>query len=127
MNPVAAALTGWSAQEAVGLYIDAVLRLSHIQTQQPVQGPAQRVLQTGNIVGFEPETVLVTRQGQARLIAGSGAPIRGSNGILQGVVITFRDMSASRGLEDYLRQAQKSRLSGRWLAVSPTISIISWP
>src|SRR5215813_6980432 len=66
MNPVAAALTGWPAQEAVGLHIDTVLRLSHAQTQQPVQGPVHRVLQTGNLVGFEPATVLVTRQGQAR-------------------------------------------------------------
>jgi len=112
MNPVAAALTGWSAQEAVGLHIDAVFRLSHAQTQQPVQGPAHRVLQTGNIVGFEPETVLVTRQGQARPIAGSGAPIRSSNGILQGMVITFRDISESRRLEDHLRQAQKIEAIG---------------
>ena len=112
MNPVAAALTGWPAQEAVGLHIDAVLCLSHAQTQQPVQGPVQRVLQTGNRVDFESATVLVNRQGQARPIAGSGAPIRGSNGILQGVVITFRDMSESRRLEDHLRQAQKIEAIG---------------
>jgi two-component system, cell cycle sensor histidine kinase and response regulator CckA len=112
MNPVAAALTGWPAQEAVGLHIDAVLRLSHAQIQQPVQGPVHRVLQTGDLVGFEPATVLVTRQGQARPIAGSGVPIRGSNGILQGVVIAFRDMSESRRLEDHLRQAQKIEAIG---------------
>jgi signal transduction histidine kinase len=52
-------------------------------------------------------TVLITRQSQMIPIADSGAPIRDSSGILQGVVLVFRDISEQKHLEEVLFRARK--------------------
>jgi PAS domain-containing protein len=47
LNPMAAHLTGWSALEACGQPIEAVLRLCQVQTRQVVEHPVHQVLNAG--------------------------------------------------------------------------------
>jgi two-component system, cell cycle sensor histidine kinase and response regulator CckA len=96
LNPVAERLTGWPAAEAVGRPLDQVFRAVSEETHQPVESPADRVLRAGGVVGLDPHTSLLPRDGTARPIADSGAPIRDRQGRISGVVLVFRDRSAAR-------------------------------
>src|SRR5437763_1264293 len=52
INPVAEALTGWAADQAVGQPLDVVLPLFHERNQQPAESPLDRVLREGTLVGL---------------------------------------------------------------------------
>ncbi len=106
-NRVAEALTGWPQQDAIGRPLDEVFRIVHEQTLQPVDNPVARVLREGIIVGLANHTALITRQNQMIPIADSAAPIRSSGGILQGVVLVFRDITEQKQLEEVLLRARK--------------------
>ena len=112
MNPVAEALTGWRAQEALGYPIDVVLRLLHERTRQRVAPPVAQVLQEKRGVALAQETVLLTRDGREIPITESGAPIRSSDGTLHGAVVVFHNIAEHRRLEEQLRQAQKMEAIG---------------
>jgi len=112
LNPAAAQLTGWPAQEALGQPIATVLRLCHAQTHQAMEGPVHRVLRTGEVVSLVPDTLLVTRHGQEIPVTDRAAPIRGRQGTPQGVVLVLRDLSAYKDLEAQLQQAQKMEAIG---------------
>ena len=107
INPVAAELTGWLGDEALGRPCEEVLRLRNEQTRQPVETPVARVLREGVVVGLANHMVLVCRDGREIAIADSGAPIRDHAGELHGVVVVFRDVSEQRRLEDELLRARK--------------------
>jgi PAS domain S-box-containing protein len=94
LNPVAEALTGWPAGEAVGQPIGSVFRIINADTRQPVANPIMRVLQDGLVVGLANHTLLITRDGKELPIDDSGAPIRSSASELIGAVLVFRDISA---------------------------------
>ncbi|MDP2316856.1 MAG: response regulator [Pseudomonadota bacterium] len=96
MNPIAEAMTGWALQDARGRPLPEVFHIRHEETDEPVESPAERVLRDGVIVGLANHTVVVARDGARRPIADSGAPIRGGNGEILGVVLVFRDMSEER-------------------------------
>ena len=106
-NRVAEGLTGWPQQDALGRPLDEVFRIVHEQTLQPADNPVARVLREGVIVGLANHTALITRQNQMIPIADSGAPIRSSSGILQGVVLVFRDITEQKQLEEVLLRARK--------------------
>jgi two-component system, cell cycle sensor histidine kinase and response regulator CckA len=112
MNSVAAALTGWAAQEVLGRHIDDVFRLIHQQTHQPMDSPVPRVLQEERVVELAPQTALITRHGGEIAIADSSAPIRGREGQLRGVVVIFRDVSAHKQMEEELLRARKMESVG---------------
>ena len=76
LNPVAEALTGWPLQDALGQPCEAVFRLVHARTRQPLESPVAQVLRDGLVVGLAPETVLRTRDGRDLPIADLSAPIR---------------------------------------------------
>src|SRR5262249_18281191 len=76
LNPVAEALTGWSAAEAHGRPLPDVFPIVHEQTHHPVANPVATVLQEGRIIGLANHTVLMARDGRAVPIDDSGAPIR---------------------------------------------------
>lgn len=107
INPVAADLTGWLGDEALGHSFEEVLRLLSEQTRQPVETPVSRVLREGVVVGLANHTVLVRRDGREIAIADSAAPIRDYTGELHGVVMVFRDVSEQQRLEDALFRARK--------------------
>ncbi len=100
MNPVAEVLTGWSLAEARGRPLAEVFHIRHEETDALVESPAERVLRDGVVVGLANHTVLVARDGARRPIADSGAPIRGSDDEIRGVVLVFRDMTEERNTQE---------------------------
>jgi PAS domain S-box-containing protein len=109
INPVAESLTGWSRQEAVGRSLEEVFVIVNEQTRQSADHPVAKVLKEGVIVGLANHTVLIARDGAERPIDDSAAPIRDSQGHIQGVVMVFRDVTERRQMEFEL-QARADRL-----------------
>ncbi len=96
MNPIAIHLTGWDISAAAGQPVDQVFRIVNETTRKVVESPVHRVLQDGVIVGLANHTILLSRDGREIPIDDSGAPVRGANGELCGVVLVFRDITESR-------------------------------
>ncbi|MGE4552081.1 MAG: PAS domain S-box protein [Desulfovibrionaceae bacterium] len=93
LNPVAETLTGWSQAEALGRPMREVFVIINAVTRKAQESPVERVLAEGVVVGLANHTILVARDGDERQIADSGAPIRGGDGSVAGVVMVFRDVT----------------------------------
>ncbi|MFW6146462.1 MAG: ATP-binding protein [Planctomycetota bacterium] len=113
INPVAARLTGWGADDAAGRHLDEVLHLIDPESRQPTPVPIAQVLQQGRTVGLHHQPVLLSRDGQELLIDDSGAPIQDAAGRTVGMVLVFRDVTAEHLMEQKLRQAQKMEAIGQ--------------
>lgn len=107
MNPVAESLTGWKEDEAIGKSLTDVFRILNEHTRQPVDNPAQKALQVGRIVGLANHTLLIARDGREIHIDDSAAPILEENGRVNGVVLTFRDITEKRRAEEAVRQSER--------------------
>jgi PAS domain S-box-containing protein len=104
INAVAERLTGWPEAEARGRPLREVFRIYNEESGLEVPNPVGRVLHTGGIVGLARRTILASRDGTERAIADSGAPIKGDDGSIQGIVLVFRDISAERNAEAKARR-----------------------
>lgn len=96
LNLIAEQLTGWSNEEARGLPLQRVFAIFNEQTRAEVESPVARVLRENQVVGLANHTILRSRDGTERPIEDSGAPIRGANGEISGVVLVFRDATDDR-------------------------------
>jgi PAS domain S-box-containing protein len=108
LNPVAQALTGWSA-EALGQPLEAVFRIVNETTRKTVENPVSQVIRLGAIVGLANHTVLIAKDGTELAIDDSGAPIRDARGRVVGVVLVFRDITQRRGSERALEDADRRK------------------
>jgi PAS domain S-box-containing protein len=116
INLIAGQLTGWSNEEARGLPLVRVFTIFNEQTRAEVESPVARVLRENQVVGLANHTILRSRDGTERPIEDSGAPIRGANGEITGVVMVFRDATADRAARreliesrDALREADRRK------------------
>jgi PAS domain S-box-containing protein len=105
LNPVAEALTGWTAAEAIGRDHTEVFRIVSEETRQPAESPVAKVLRDGVIAGLANHTALIRKDGTEVPIDDSGAPIRDADGNLFGVVLVFRDITERRAEEARLQAA----------------------
>ncbi|HEV7280209.1 MAG TPA: PAS domain S-box protein [Pirellulaceae bacterium] len=96
INGVASELTGWSEEEGLGRSLTEVFRIVHETTHAEVDNPALRALREGRIVALANHTILLSKDGTARSIEDSAAPIRDSSGRVIGAVLVFRDVTAGR-------------------------------
>jgi PAS domain S-box-containing protein len=96
MNSVAAQLTGWRVEDALGEPYLKVFNIVNEQTGMAIAGPLERVLAEGTIVGLANHTALIAADGTERPIEDSGAPIRDRDGRILGTVLVFRDASERR-------------------------------
>lgn len=108
MNPVAEEVTGWKLHEAMGRPTSDVFRILNEHTREPVENPVEKVMRQGVIVGLANHTVLIRKDGSEIPIDDSGAPIRGDNGGIRGVVLVFRDFSEHKHTEQELRVAKEA-------------------
>ena len=121
MNPVAEAITGWTADEALGQPVSAVLQLINEQTGAPGDDIVQRVLQAGHAVELDDHTPLKTKDGRQVHIEDSAAPITDSDGVVTGVVLVFHDVTEKRLAQEALRQSKE------WLQHTQAIAHVgSW-
>jgi PAS domain S-box-containing protein len=109
LNPVAEALTGWESAQATGQPLQNIFAIVNEQTRQEVENPVAKVLRLGHIVGLANHTLLLAREGQARPIDDSAAPIRNEQGQTVGVVLVFRDVTERRRTEETLREADRKK------------------
>ncbi len=106
MNPVAAKLTGWTAEEASQRPLTEVFHIINAQTREPVENPTNQVLENGKIVDLANHTILVAKDGEEYQIADSAAPIRDANSNITGVVLVFRDVTEKYSLQESLKKTQ---------------------
>ena len=100
LNAVAEALTGWTHAEAAGRLLPDIFHIVNEDTRQPAENPALRALREGVIEGLANHTVLIARDGTARPIDDSAAPMLDESGAPAGVVLVFRDVTERRRDED---------------------------
>lgn len=107
LNPIAEQLTGWPEVEARGRPCTEVFNIVNEDTREVVVSPVERVLREGKIVGLANHTLLIGRNGKACPIADSGAPIRGAEGRIIGVVLVFRDQTHERESQCSLEKSER--------------------
>jgi len=106
LNPIAEALTGWSADEARGKPLEEVFRIINEETRQAVANPVRQVLSEGIVVGLANHTLLIARDGREIPIADSGAPVLNPDSSLSGAVLVFRDQTEERAAQKALRESE---------------------
>jgi PAS domain S-box-containing protein len=107
LNPIAAALAGWSPAEARGRPIEEVFQVISDETRERMENPVKRVLYEECAMGLSDQSVLRARDGSERPIAYSGAPIRDANGVVTGVVLVFRDQTAERAAQKHIQRLNR--------------------
>jgi diguanylate cyclase len=100
INSVAEKLTGWHAKDALGKEFDLVLTLENELTTKKARNPIDEVLSKGKTVKLANHTRVISRQGIKRIIEDSAAPILGTDGSVQGVVMVFRDVTDKKIKQD---------------------------
>jgi diguanylate cyclase (GGDEF)-like protein/PAS domain S-box-containing protein len=113
MNPIAEALTGWRFHQAMGLSMEAVLHLEDEQSGQVIPDPAQHCLSEKRVIAPKTDNVLISRGGERYSIQGTAAPMIDAQGNSIGVVLVFKDVSASRRMQKMMaHQATHDPLTG---------------
>ena len=107
INPVAAAITGWTQTEALGVPVDQVLDLVDAQTYEVITNPLLQAIQTGQALTLPEHCVLRTKDGVERAIGDSAAPIRNRNGEILGGVLVFQDISDRQRAKNLLYQREQ--------------------
>jgi PAS domain S-box-containing protein len=116
LNPIAASLTGWQTEEAMGQPIQGVFRIINEKTRAPVEDLVARVLNEKCVVGLANDTALVTKDGREVPIEDSAAPIQDAAGNVTGVVLVFHDVTEKRRAQEALLKAHERAV---WLARFP--------
>jgi PAS domain S-box-containing protein len=108
LNPVAAALTGWPAEEALGQPIRNVLNLINEKSGMSTDNEVLRVLKEKQVLTVANHVGLVTRDGREISVEHSAAPILAGKGKVIGVVLVFRDVAARR--QEQIETAEQAAL-----------------
>jgi len=96
MNPAAMELTGLREGEARGRPLADVLPLVARDTGPRAPDLARLVLDQGGVVRRTGELALLRRDGRGVPIHDLGAPIRNERGVVEGVVLVCRDVTAEK-------------------------------
>jgi signal transduction histidine kinase len=95
-NKVALNLLRGEETDVINKDLDEVFRIQNEFTRARVESPTARVVKEGVTVGLAIHTVLIGLDGTGTPIDDSAAPIRDETGQVQGAVMVFRDITASR-------------------------------
>jgi PAS domain S-box-containing protein len=99
LNGVAATLTGWTPEAALGRPLGEVVRVVREDDRSELESAERRAVREERAVGIETRALLVSRDGTERAVEESAAPIRDELGRISGSVLILRDVEARRRLE----------------------------
>lgn len=111
INQAAELITGFDRDEAVGKPLVEIFRIINQSSRALCENPVEKVLKTGSIVGLANHTALISKNGEERIIADSGAPIRDNAGKIIGVILVFRDITQQHNMETAYRELEEKNKS----------------
>lgn len=98
INPVAETMTGYCASEALGEPVEAVMPLCDGASGQVSINPLRVALRENRIVGMAFDSQLIRRDGRRYAVEDSAAPILDADGVQNGAIIVFHDVSEARAM-----------------------------
>ncbi len=90
VNPAAEELTGWTATDAAGRFIEEVLATVDADTGALLPPPVARVKNENCAVPLAERAVLVGHDGGRAWVRGSAQPVRDQDGYVTAVALVFR-------------------------------------
>ena len=113
LNPVAESMTGWPLKDAAGRPMSETFEIVDGITRRPILDPMAKATSQNRAGKLPLNCVLIRRDGYEVFIEDSVAPIRDREGQVTGAVIVFRDVTATRMLEEQLtHSAEHDFLTG---------------
>jgi PAS domain S-box-containing protein len=112
INPTAAKLTGWDAEEAVGRPVTEVLPLTRANDEGVALDPAGHILREQEPLDINVPLKMTKRDGGSRLLEISGAAMRGDGAEPKGVVLAFRDITEKRRIEGEMERTERLQSLG---------------
>lgn len=127
-NQQAEILTGYPRAEIIGLAIHSVFRIYSDDSQTTQTSLFTDVIKYGQTVKLDNQHLLLPRVGEPIPIDQSAAPIRDSQGSINGMVLVFRDISERKLVEDQLvlLNAQISRQRQHLRDILATVPVVVW-
>ncbi len=98
-NQVAADISGFSIEEAVGKKYDQVLRFIFEADEKTTDRFIKETFTTGEIQEMANHTVLIRKDGSKVPVADSAAPIKDKNGQVVECVVVFRDVTREQEID----------------------------
>jgi diguanylate cyclase (GGDEF)-like protein/PAS domain S-box-containing protein/putative nucleotidyltransferase with HDIG domain len=93
INKVCAEMTGWTEEEAKGMYYKDVFRLSHENPEYDIMDPIEKVLKSGITHELSNHAMLTSKDGTSFMLEDSASPIMNLHNQMLGVVLVFRDVT----------------------------------
>jgi diguanylate cyclase (GGDEF)-like protein/PAS domain S-box-containing protein len=113
LNPVAEVMTGWLFKDAAGRLMTETFPIVDAITRKTILDPMAKATSQNQAGKLPLNSVLIRRDGCEIFIEDSVAPIRSREGQVTGAVIVFRDVTATRTLEEKLtHSAEHDFLTG---------------
>jgi PAS domain S-box-containing protein len=107
LNSAAEDLTGWKRQEAINLPVTDVFKISAQQTIARDENSESRQNSPQSLAVRTNHNLLISKDGHEIPVDGSRVPVKNKKGKTKGVVITFRDISERKNVEDLLIKARE--------------------
>ena len=107
INPKAEILTGWKGENAVGKSLGSIFRIIDGKDRKPLNSHLSKVLNrrvNGNTIEH---CILVNEHNKEIDISENASPIVDDKGVIQGVVLTFQDISERMRFERALRESEE--------------------
>jgi diguanylate cyclase (GGDEF)-like protein/PAS domain S-box-containing protein len=98
LNPIAEALTGWRADQAVGQPFVQVFQIIDVSDHRRAIDPMALVIRTNKPLNLPAGSTLVRRDGIESAIEDSTAPIHDRRGRVTGGVMVFHDVTQARAM-----------------------------
>ncbi|OQA79214.1 MAG: Blue-light-activated protein [bacterium ADurb.Bin243] len=111
-NKMSASICGFDGAKVMGSRISEVFKLINVTSRKETPNPAEKTLQTLQIVGLEHNSAIVTPCGEEKFLSASSAPILDENQNLKGAILVFRDISDRKRMEEELLKMSKLEALG---------------
>jgi diguanylate cyclase (GGDEF)-like protein/PAS domain S-box-containing protein len=102
LNPVAEAMTGWHAAEAIGQPFNHVFRIVDVLDHRRALDPMTLVIEKNQKLSLPEGSILIRRDGTESPIEDSTAPIHDRRGRVTGGVMVFHDVTQARAMSQKL-------------------------
>ncbi len=109
INQAAEQIIGVNQEETINKPFNKILKLVSETDRKTRRNTINRALKTGKRIEHTTASILITRDGQERIVSESALPIFDTDSKLIGVVLVFRDITEKRKIEEKLMHEQAAR------------------